>query len=144
MRPFDLATRRHIHLISESDAVAYYYCSQRMRREPRSGRERLLVYDFGAGTLDISIIQIEWHREPCYPMTWRVEERIGVPVAGNHLDEVLARIVDEQLRDPEVMSPKLTYRIPIVRTMSAARSTTSTLPSRRRSTPGTAAHPLWS
>jgi hypothetical protein len=114
MKPFDLAAPRHIHLISESDAVAYFYCSQRMRREPRSGRECLLVYDFGAGTLDISIIQIEWHREPCYPMTWRVEERIGVPVAGNHLDEVLARIVDEQLRNPEVLGPKLTYRIPVV------------------------------
>jgi hypothetical protein len=110
MEPFKIASPGHIRLISESDAVAYYYCHQRIRREPRSGKERLLVYDFGAGTLDLSIVSIEWNREPCYPLTWKVEERTGVPVAGNHLDEILARIVDEKLQDSEVMkSPKLTY-----------------------------------
>ena len=115
MKTFGISSQKHIRLLSESDAVAYYYCNQRMRQHPRDGTERLLVYDFGAGTLDISIISLEWNRDPFYPKKWVIEARLGVPVAGNHLDEILARIVDELLRDSQVMNhPELQYVYPVV------------------------------
>jgi hypothetical protein len=115
MGPLGVASPAHIRLLSESDAVAFSYCSRTMREAPRGGSERLLVYDFGAGTLDLSLVRIEWNPEPCYPKKWTVEGRLGVPVAGNHLDEVLARQVDELLRDPRVMRlPEIVYSRPVV------------------------------
>ncbi len=115
MRRLKIASPEHIRLISESDAVAYHYCTERLRDEPRGGEERILVYDFGAGTLDLSIIQVEWNREPCYPKNWTVEGRIGVPVAGNFIDEILARLVDRLLRDPKILNVEsLEYTYPLV------------------------------
>lgn len=113
---FDIPLRERIRLISESDAVAYYYCWEQMRKTSRSGSERILVYDFGAGTLDLSIIRIEWESEPvCYPKGWRVEGRIGVPVAGNYFDELLARIVDRLLLDePTIGSSEIKYNYRVV------------------------------
>jgi hypothetical protein len=100
---FDIPLKERIRLISESDAVAYYYCWEQMRTTPRSGTERMLIYDFGAGTLDLSIIHVEWQKEPvCYPRGWKVKGRIGVPVAGNNFDELLARLVDRLLLDKSV------------------------------------------
>jgi hypothetical protein len=115
MRPLGIASPAHIRLLSESDAVAFSYCSRRMREAPRGGSERLVVYDLGAGTLDLSLVRIEWNREPCYPRTWTVEGRLGVPVAGIYLDQVLARLVDKLLRDPRVMLlPEIAYTRPVV------------------------------
>ncbi len=100
---FGISLPERIQLISESDAVAYYYCTQQMRRRPRQATERILVYDFGAGTLDLSLINIEWKSGTVtYPVRWDVEGRIGVPVAGNYIDEVLARIVDRLIRDKSI------------------------------------------
>jgi hypothetical protein len=113
-RRFGIERRERVHLISESDAVAYYYCARQMRSSPRSGAERLLVYDFGAGTLDLSLIRVEWKKEPvCYPTGWKVEGRIGVPVAGNYIDEVIARLIDRLLRGMED-DPRFKYRYHIV------------------------------
>ena len=115
MRVFGINSPRHIHLISESDAVAYYYCNQRLRGEPREKRERILVYDFGGGTLDLSVLSIDWNRDPFYPKGWTLEARTGVPIAGNYLDELLARMVDDLLRDSEVMCRgDLEYAFPVV------------------------------
>lgn len=115
MRPFHISSPRHIRLLSESDAVAYDYCMQRMRQNPRDGVERLLVYDFGAGTLDLSLLTVDWNREPCYPKKWVVEARLGVPIAGNYMDEILARMVDELLRDANVLSNEhFLYAFPLV------------------------------
>lgn len=114
-RRLGIAAPHHIALVSESDAVAFHYCNQRMEKEPRSGSERLMVYDFGAGTLDISILKIDWRKEPFQPEGWTVEGRIGVPVAGNYFDEILARIIDRHLRQDEVLANEaLLYKYPMV------------------------------
>lgn len=115
-RRFRIQRQERIHLISESDAVAYSYCRMQMKENRGTGTERILVYDFGAGTLDLSLIRIEWKKVPyCYPGRWKVEGRIGVPVAGNHLDEILARIVDRVLYERLILNNdphlKYTYRV---------------------------------
>lgn len=113
---FGISLKERIQLISESDAVAYHYCAQRMSRNPRAGTERILVYDFGAGTLDLSLIRVEWKTEPiAYPTHWEVEGRLGVPVAGNYLDELLARVVDQLLRDQSLRGAgSVEYQYPVV------------------------------
>ncbi len=115
MRPLGIASPAHIRLLSESDAVAFSHCIRAMREAPRGCSERILVYDFGAGTLDLSLVHVEWNLDPCYPRRWTVEARLGVAVAGNYLDELLARQVHELLRDPAVMRrQQLVYARPIV------------------------------
>jgi hypothetical protein len=87
---------RQIQGVSESDAVAYHYVDQRRRLTGYvPGREEwMLVYDLGAGTLDLSVIRILWTADGArYPQEWDVRYRLGVPVAGNHLDGILARLV---------------------------------------------------
>lgn len=108
-----------VQLLSESDAVAFFYCRQQKRERPRSGAERILVYDFGAGTLDLSLINVEWKMKAdgsCDPVRWDIEGQLGVPVAGNHIDELLARITDELLGDWRLEGHSaVEYRFPIVR-----------------------------
>lgn len=105
-----------VRLISESDAVAFYYCSEQMRGQPRAGTERILVYDFGAGTLDLSLITVVWKQDPPrYPINWKIEKRLGVPVAGNYIDEILARIIHSFLSNRSLVDAKgFNYRLPIV------------------------------
>lgn len=114
---FAIPRRERIRLLSESDAVAYHYCQQRNGRGDRpSGREHILVYDLGAGTLDLSVIAIDWaDGRIAYPQRWRTLYRLGVPVAGNHLDGVLARLVDRSIRDLLEAEPcPYEYRYPLV------------------------------
>jgi hypothetical protein len=113
---FGIPLPERVRLISESDAMAYHYCAEQMRGEPRAGVERLLVYDFGAGTLDLSLIRVEWTKEtPRYPLKWKVEKRLGVPLAGNHIDEILARLIHHLLSDANLVEAKgFQYRLPIV------------------------------
>ncbi len=115
-KPLDIALPEHIQLISESDAVAYHYCRQRMNKNKYvTGSERLLVFDFGAGMLDLSLVHINWSKEGTRPEQWQVENRLGVPVAGNYLDSLLARLIHELLNDESVLdSNKFKYEYPLV------------------------------
>ncbi len=100
-RSISFPRSERIHLMSESDAVAYYYCHLARRgyaQRPRREVQNLLVYDCGSGTLDLSLIQVLWSLEKLVPLKWTVRSRLGVAVAGDHLDEALMRIVHEYLR----------------------------------------------
>jgi hypothetical protein len=113
--PLGIGMREHISLISESDAVAYYHCQQRLKQNKhRTGTERLLVYDFGAGTLDLSLVNITWNQDGTYPEKWEVENRLGVPIAGNYLDSRLACLIDKLLKDKSVLRDVFEYRYPVV------------------------------
>jgi hypothetical protein len=116
--PLQVIAPKHLHLMSESDAVAYAYCWDRMREITPRGTERVLVYDLGAGTLDLSVITIEWNADPVYPV-FRARRHLGVPIAGNYFDQTLARIIHELLSEPDLLGThQLQYVHPVVSRVS--------------------------
>jgi hypothetical protein len=116
---FSIQLPTRIRLISESDAVAFDHCYRKGRTYPPAGKERILVYDFGAGTIDLSVMEVTWEKRDKTARLkrdeWIVKSRLGVAVAGNYIDEVLARLIDECLNDEKtVESYGLTLRYQIV------------------------------
>ncbi len=83
----------HIITVSESDAVAYHYLMKRhlFFGGARDVDRHVLIYDMGAGTLDITffsnIVNGAGKREI------DIKGKFGISMAGNYLDYVLAEIV---------------------------------------------------
>lgn len=95
---------RDICFVSESDAVACYYLNHRHEINKSLNRstdkinegENILVYDMGAGTLDLSLFSLEPSENNTRKVT--VQGNIGLSKAGNYLDYVLANILVDILR----------------------------------------------
>lgn len=88
-----------IDMIPESDAVVAYYFNSRINcfsddkeiqslREIKVGTERVLIYDMGAGTLDLSLVTITRNAGE-NKISANIDKKIGIPIAGNYLDWVL-------------------------------------------------------
>ena len=88
-----------IRFVSESDAVAYYYLSHRnaiMRNAaiPQMDMNQIdeytLVYDMGAGTLDLT-----YFKKQESPQMTRIDinGKMGVNKAGNYMDYLIAEIL---------------------------------------------------
>ncbi len=116
--------RFRIDFLSESNAVAIY-CSYPRERflPPKTARENsqtLLVYDIGAGTLDLTLTRLEWSNQDQAHALERMAVlfQSGFPVAGNRLDIALARVIDSKVRQLEGTLAKhgiqLNYMAPIV------------------------------
>lgn len=101
----------YISFISESDAVACEYMANWMEHNAeRADRdqiikqdEHVLVYDVGAGTLDLTLFKIssltaKGKRE------LKILGKLGKGTAGNYLDYVIARIIDNISKNPEKMT----------------------------------------
>lgn len=90
-------TARDLEFVSESDAVAAYYLKHwhdyAEKDADFNATEHILVYDMGAGTLDISYItkSIDTNGH----LTMEIKGKLGTTLAGNYLDFVLAQIVAE-------------------------------------------------
>ena len=101
---FKLLDDSNIHFVPESDSVVTYYVE--MRRKSPIGfpkkKERILIYDMGAGTLDISYVIISKDQNE-YEI--QLEKRIGIPVAGNYLDYELYEIIKDEVSDKKT-SPR--------------------------------------
>lgn len=88
-----------VDMVPESDAVVAFYFNERINyygddpriseeRKINVGTERILIYDMGAGTLDLSLVTIT--RNPnTNRVSAEIEKKIGIPIAGNYLDWVL-------------------------------------------------------
>lgn len=80
-----------IEMVPESDAVVAYYLNKRINSTTsglNSGTERVLIYDMGAGTLDLSLLTITRDENSRF-FTAEIEKKIGIPIAGNYLDWII-------------------------------------------------------
>lgn len=95
--------KSRIRFVSESDAVAYYYLSHRntimqnssiSHREMSQIDEYTLVYDMGAGTLDLTYFM---KRESPQTTEIEIKGKMGVNKAGNYMDYLIAEILADLL-----------------------------------------------
>lgn len=90
---------RHIKFVSESDAVACYYQSHKYQLNPKSyDRETVVVYDMGAGTLDVTLFEIV---KSNHKTTINIKGKIGFAKAGNYLDAVIAKLLAMEFKSLE-------------------------------------------
>lgn len=98
----------YLHTISESDAVACYYVSHHKeflgsiadvdKRDRLSKKESVLVFDMGAGTLDLTwFVKEAKHDENGQIVRTDIfiMGKLGVSKAGNYIDYELAEILRE-------------------------------------------------
>ncbi len=95
--------RYELGFISESSAVAIYSAQQADRflatKWGFQSSDRILVYDIGAGTLDVTYAEMHWGESGGRGLEeFEVLFNYGRPIAGNRLDECIARIVDARIR----------------------------------------------
>lgn len=86
----------YIQFVPESDAVVAFYFDKRINSldEKLNGfnknkEEKILIYDMGAGTLDLSFVVI---RNDAGRIVATIEKKIGIPIAGNYLDYMLFEV----------------------------------------------------
>ena len=106
-------------LVPESLAAAFYA----MRTEIGSGGlriterpARVIALDFGAGTFDVSVLDVEFARgdvKSSDMRSWDVRCHYGIRVGGHDIDRALTRLVDALLADLVVDRPGLDYVHPI-------------------------------
>ena len=95
---------KQVKFISESDAVACYYLSRwinfnqnRIIKSTELDKgEYILIYDIGAGTLDLTYLFVE-KAGPADPRKIRILGRLGTSSAGNNLDTIIAKIVQDKV-----------------------------------------------
>lgn len=73
-----LAGYERVYLQPEPVAAAYDYANR------TGGKQNILIFDFGGGTLDITVMRIEGHKR-------QVLATGGVPIAGDVFDQKLVR-----------------------------------------------------
>lgn len=88
----------NIELISESDAVLYYYLKQKVKGKIQAGTERIIIFDIGGGTLDITLAAVRWEKNASYPAKVEVIKRDGIQFAGEVLDKAIALQVHNILK----------------------------------------------
>lgn len=81
---------RDLHLIPESDAVVAYYINKQINGNGiqinRGKPTRMVIYDMGAGTLDLSLVEMT---NTGKELKASFINRIGIPIAGEYFTYLL-------------------------------------------------------
>ncbi len=101
IRPTEGVHRENIELVSESDAVLYYYLKKRAGDENKPSLEDIAIFDIGGGTMDITLAVVEWEKDKFYPISVNVKKRDGIALAGEVLDKAIALQVHSILEEYE-------------------------------------------
>lgn len=96
-----------ITFVPESDAVAAYYFDQKIMRDGGffdeegilKSNENVVIYDMGAGTLDLSLISFKQTGDRI--ITASIVNKIGIPLAGNYLRYLMYKA----LKDKKKLKP---------------------------------------
>ena len=95
-RTFPYLREGYLKFVSESDAVTAYYLANWTKFNKGGDikvKETVLVYDMGAGTLDITVL--DKHAACTQKIEVEVKGKIGTGKAGNYLDYTIACILQE-------------------------------------------------
>lgn len=87
----------YLKFVSESDAVASYYIDNWKHYNPSEDikkDENVLVYDMGAGTLDITVFK-KYKNTRTGKLCIKIIGHLGSNKAGDYLDYILAEIVSD-------------------------------------------------
>lgn len=111
-KEIDSLREDYIWFVSESDAIAYYYLRNwnrfnSYRHESVDGqKENVLVFDMGAGTLDVTCLSIE-HRKSGENVS--IVSKLGLNKAGNYLDYIIAKVLVELY--PDTFKPAMLQHV---------------------------------
>lgn len=92
------------YVLDEPSAAALYYLwKSRKQRTRRDEKERIFIYDFGAGTLDCSLVQIEpdGTETKIRVLATTGDRQLG----GNDVDNAIARFVAQRLQASHGFDP---------------------------------------
>ena len=93
-------SKRNLHFIPESDSVVAYYVKKSMERENNKAAENVVIYDMGAGTLDLSYVKIFVEQENEKRVKKSIiEKRIGIPIAGEYFSYLIYENFKEKFVD---------------------------------------------
>jgi hypothetical protein len=104
---------RGVILVPESLAAAYHALSVEMASGSRigEGAARLVALDFGAGTFDVSVLDVKLRGRA--PEPWDVRCHYGVRIGGLDIDKALTRLVDALLENLVIGHSLLAYVHPV-------------------------------
>lgn len=105
----DILSSATIVFVPESDAVVAYYLTKRFngekgfRKAVDDGEEKILIYDMGAGTLDLSYVVIKYDKETRM-FSAHIERRLGAPLGGNYLDALIFEKLKRRISNSDSLS----------------------------------------
>ncbi len=105
-RTFPKVRQGYMRFVSESDAVAAYYLDNWDLFNPNSDineEETILVYDMGAGTLDLTLLRKA--REKQGKIVVDILGKIGTGKAGNYLDYLLCEMLNDKYNTKFAQKP---------------------------------------
>ena len=104
---FSYFKKEHTTFLSESDAIACYYVHNNRKEitEKRAtNEEHVLVYDMGAGTLDLTYFKVQTGTKK---KKVKILGKLGKTTAGNYLDYLLAKSIYDEHEELFQFDPTL-------------------------------------